>query len=982
MKYYQKFHLLSTVVNYQKEIMAEPIVSFAVERLGDLLISEAKFLYGVSDQVEEIRTELRRMQCFLKDADARQGGDSRVHNWVREIRQLAHETEDVLEIYALEVASKKDQRGSFKEMLRRFACIVREGKALHKLGSEIQTVKGKLSSITNSLKTYGINKALEEGESSNTKQQVSRISYSHLIERDFVGMEKDIEQVISHLKSEDNGCDVVSIWGMGGLGKTTLAAKIYNHTEVQTYFQAFAWVCITQQFQREKVLQTQQCQREKVLQSILTELLPERKEEISKMKDAELFRELHEVQKGKNCLVVIDDIWSLADWESLRPAFPIGEKIGSKILLTTRIRKVAEVGILHKLQHLNEEEGLELLLKKAFARKDDTPEERVKSEMEEIGRDMVRRCQGLPLAISTLGGILKGKVYREWAMINKGITSHLARGDGVEDKDEENRTVRGVLSLSYDNLPPRLRHSFLYLGNFKEDEIIFTGDLYLLWIAEGMVSLEDRVGEEMMLDVAERYLGELAQRSLVQVQPTSESLGHLPWSKFRACNVHDLVRDVCLSKGKEQNFLNVIDFERNHDYLLLNLNSTSADSDLTRRLCIRSFDDTTCRSSFVPFLQQQRATRKLRSLLFFQADKDGPHTDFPEEMSSLLLLRVLKLAQFDIDNVGHARRIGELVYLKYLSFKGCSIREIPSSIGNLRNLETLDLRIRSTDIIIPNVLWKLKQLQHLYLPYERFKVNEVEKLRFDGLSELELLCNFRPLVCDANDILKLRKLQVFRGYIEGSLEDLPGIISSITSSSRRLRYSSLYIKNYGDHFDSELEEGVVSPWILLLECPFLNELWIAARIGLLPTGEYRFSQSLTFMNLVGCELEEDPMIILEKIPNLRFLKLWGNCYMGKEIVCSAFGFPQLRHLEFYFMKNLVEWRVDEGAMPNLSELRITACDKLKMLPDGLRLLSALQKLYILGMPSTFENRVQVRNGVTGEDFHKVCRIPTIKFKTL
>lgn len=119
--------------------MAESVVSFAVERLGDLLIEEGKFLFGVSDQVKEMQDELRRMQCFLKDADARQDGDERVRNWVAEIRDLAYRTEDVLETYALEVASKKEGKRGIKKFMRRFACIFNEGNS-----SERQLVNGSL----------------------------------------------------------------------------------------------------------------------------------------------------------------------------------------------------------------------------------------------------------------------------------------------------------------------------------------------------------------------------------------------------------------------------------------------------------------------------------------------------------------------------------------------------------------------------------------------------------------------------------------------------------------------------------------------------------------------------------------------------------------------------------------------------------------------------------------------------------------------
>lgn len=336
--------------------MAEAVVSLAVTRLGDLLISQVQFPYQVRNQVEEIQTELTRMQCFLADADKRQGSDSRVRNWVSEIRELAHQIEDVIEIYALQVEKK---RSPFQEFSRSLDCIMCQCATLYKVGEEIEIIKSKLSSVTTSLQTYGV-RALEGGDASNSMKMevpvLQRISYSHLIERDFVGMEEELEILVSHLKNNKNVFEVISIWGMGGQGKTTVANKIYNHVEVRAHFQAFAWVCITQQFDREKVLK-----------SIFKELVPVRREEISNMEDGELVRELYNVQRDTMCIIVVDDIWTLAAWECLRPAFPVGEgTIGSKILITTRIGNVAGVGSMYKLRSLTEKEGLLLLFRKAF----------------------------------------------------------------------------------------------------------------------------------------------------------------------------------------------------------------------------------------------------------------------------------------------------------------------------------------------------------------------------------------------------------------------------------------------------------------------------------------------------------------------------------------------------------------------------------------------------------------------------------------
>ncbi|RVW20083.1 putative disease resistance protein [Vitis vinifera] len=201
--------------------MAESVVGFAVERLAYLLIHKASFLLEVKDQVE-----LRRMQCFLEDADAKQEEDKKVRNWIAEIREVAYDAEDV-------------------------------------------DIQKKISDLTRSLETYGI-KTVRESEASSSRyelQQRRRRTYPHLIEEDVVGLEENVKELVNYLV-RDEKCRVVSICGMGSLGKTTLATKVYHQTDVRSYFDSFAWAYISQQ-----------CRPQDVLQGIFIDLCSPKKDE-------------------------------------------------------------------------------------------------------------------------------------------------------------------------------------------------------------------------------------------------------------------------------------------------------------------------------------------------------------------------------------------------------------------------------------------------------------------------------------------------------------------------------------------------------------------------------------------------------------------------------------------------------------------------------------------------------------------------------
>ncbi|QCD92382.1 disease resistance protein RPM1 [Vigna unguiculata] len=313
--------------------------------------------------------------------------------------------------------------------------------------------------------------AAEEEEEEEKERAKSLHKLRRYVEEDdVVGFVHDSKDLIKRLLEGGSYRNAVSVIGMGGLGKTTLARKVYNSSQ-------------------------QGRGKKKGKKST---------GDINELSEEELKKLVRNCLEWKRYLVVVDDLWKRQDWDEVQDAFPDNNR-GSRILITSRLKEVAlhaAHDVPHYLQFLNEEESWELFRRKV-CRSVDCP-----SDLEPLGKQMVKSCRGLPLSIIVLAGLLanKEKSHREWSKVVGHVNWYLTR-DETQVKDI-------VLKLNYENLPRRLKPCFLYLGLFPEDFEIPVTPLLQRWVAEGF--LQD-TGSRNPVDVAEDYLYELIDRSLVQV---------------------------------------------------------------------------------------------------------------------------------------------------------------------------------------------------------------------------------------------------------------------------------------------------------------------------------------------------------------------------------------------------------------------------------------------------------------------------------
>ncbi|XP_017235747.2 putative late blight resistance protein homolog R1C-3 [Daucus carota subsp. sativus] len=340
----------------------------------------------------------------------------------------------------------------------------------------------------------------------------------------FVGFHEEARNLLKQLACiRKKQLQVISIVGMAGLCKTTLARRLYNDPYVVSYFYVQAWVTCSQAYVKRDLLLG-------ILRSVV-----EINDEVCRMNNEMLALVLYRALKGRRYLIVIDDLWSSKAWDDFKSSFP-DDNNGSKIMLTTRLKDVA----LHAqsdgnplcLRFLTEVESFDLFRRKTLIAG------KFFDEFSFIGKMITRKCHGLPLAIVVIAGLLKNNYELDWwAHVAESVSSYI-----VTDVNQYIDT----LALSYNHLPQHLRPCLLYFGAFPEDHDIPARKLTMLWIAEGFIHQDST--EKSLEDVAEDYLMDLVRRSLIVVSNSGLD------GAIKTCRVHDLLHDLCLRKAKEDNF--------------------------------------------------------------------------------------------------------------------------------------------------------------------------------------------------------------------------------------------------------------------------------------------------------------------------------------------------------------------------------------------------------------------------------------------
>ncbi|XP_078150915.1 putative disease resistance protein At1g50180 [Carex rostrata] len=889
--------------------MTEAIVSAVGKKLADLLADEVRFLCGVNSKVAEVKLQLGQMQCFLKDAESKKKrGDERIKGWVRDVRSVAYETEDAVDTFLVE-ANRRRLGLKLNGLLAHFS-----------LGGKISKIQAKLCIISQSRTTFGIQDLSGDGDHSQSRTSYSfkRRVLPDVDDSEVVGFEAEKRDIINLLLNglSDQSRYVVSIVGSGGLGKTTLAQKVYNSSTVRNNFNYFLWITVSQDFNLLDVLKKihQQLANETEWKRVLGVL----KEIHQEDQIVFLLGEVNTLLKEKIYLIVLDDVWTEHVFTQLEKGL-VDVRNGSRVLMTTRNLNVANYADsrgVYRLRFLNEEESLVLFLKKALRSSDPSPD--CPEELKDVARKLVQRCNGLPLAVVVLGGLLSSKpcTHREWSGVLKRLDWHtIGQGECMK-----------ILGTSYDDLPYHHKSCFRYLACFPEDYENQAKHLMQMWIAEGLIETKNK-GE--LEDYAEDYLEELAQRCLVQVVERS------PDDAIESIRVHDLLREVALGEAKENDFL-----------LIWKNENAEGDVSMTRRV---AFHEEIDESSII---NQSKDLKKIKMprLRTFINFKEGRVIG-----AGFILLRVLELTDAKIRDL--PTDLKKMIHLRYLGLRGTKVTTIPSWIGHLQNLQTFD--IRDTEIEkLPKSFWKIPSLRHVRSPFPKkimgppstaklvnlrslvgLQVPQSWKKNFPhlhGVRKLKLHCN------DENDGMVIHNLMSKLNHLllVEFVNFYPprGMIDFSTSPSYE-NIHTMYLSGYKPRDP---------PTVHITEMP----------------------PNIAKLTLHGFHLNDDSMLKLEKLRGLKYLDLSHIKMEADTIVCTNGSFPGLQTLMLYGVKEMKEWKVEDGALPVLKRLQIVGCSDLRALPD-LHCVTTLQQLEIEGkLLSKIENK-------SGEEWDKVKHIPTI-----
>ncbi|CAN6693146.1 unnamed protein product [Malus baccata var. baccata] len=642
---------------------AEAVLTFAAEGILNKVLSlagqEFSLAWGFKAELRKLQKSLASIKPFLVDV-ADQPQAPAIEVWVKKLKDVAEDAEDILDELEYEVDRRKVEiQNHMKKKVLNFFSLSNPLAFRLQMAHKFQKINASLVALKSHVSLLGlVSKHKDATPGGNRWDRQTNAFFGK--DEIPVGRKADASKIVTTLTDSEYNQEnlaVLAIVGMGGLGKTTLAKSIYNEDSVHKFFEKRIWVCVSHPFDVNLIL----------LQ-MLEHLNPAKAP--SKDNQNALLVFLNEELKNKRYLLVLDDVWNEDPryWEDLMECLSkLNSAGGSKIIVTTRSGIVASISekLLprYELEKLSVDECWSIMKNRAFPNSS-------APEFEVIGRGIAEICGGIPLMAKVLGGILHNKnSIAEWLSFKEsGIWNNLSKG---EDR------IMLVLKLSFDNLEsPSLKQCFAYCSIFEKNFVIQRENLIQLWMAQGLLRASHDESKDME-DIGNEYFDILLQSSLFQDATMSGN------GIVSECKMHDLVHDLAEHLSKSESLTGDL---------------CGIDNTLEIRHVAR-----VSTSTLEKILE--RSAGKLRSL--FSDDGEVTTNILPRFKA----LRVLNLSEANIEELPDS--IGRLKHLRYLDISKTRFKALPKSIGKLYNLQTL----RATKCALkefPKELLNLINLRHIY----------------------------------------------------------------------------------------------------------------------------------------------------------------------------------------------------------------------------------------------------------------------------
>nr|XP_027080499.1 putative disease resistance protein RGA1 [Coffea arabica] len=869
----------------------EAFVGILVDTLNSMIKKELGLLCGVRTDMQKLSRLLSTTKAVLEDAEQKQFTEKAIQLWFKELNVVACEIDDILDDYAAEASRVKYKNsGCFSLM-----CYPVAGNLVfrHRIGTRMKEILEKFNAIADERIKLGLSDQKRGSNHFQVDSTATRETGSLLKEPDLVlGRDEEKDKIVKILVNQvrDNqNVSVLPIVGVGGLGKTTLAQLVFNDENIAKPFEPKLWAWVSEKFDVKSIIKA-------LIESV-------EKTSIGDLHLDALQRKLQELLRGKRYLIVLDDVWNEnpQEWEDLKSVLQCGSK-GSSIVTTTRMEKVAEImGTLetHRLSSLSDDQCWSLFRQRAF----DCQQKQ--DRLEAVGKEIVKKCGGVPLAAKALGGFLRFKSEAEWNSVKCSELWNLP---------EDETRILPALRLSYLNLPVELRGCFAYCAVFPKGSEIKKEEVIHLWMANGLITSNGTMEVE---DVGDAVLTELHYRSLFQaVRKDVFSYGSVPAFKMHDL-VHDLARSVMEAKhgGTESNRTMMLDMPNDRLTVAFPITITGTDR-------------------FSSFLSKCGSLRALirRSAYWREKFAELP----PANLQILNLNDCHKLRCLP-------KGMRFLRNLRHLCLHGCaSLTHMPSGIGKLTCLRTLSMVVlgdkkglRLSELRDLNMLRGELTIEHLDRIEDKKDAEAACLIKKQSLRELNLHWDSERMFQQYND---------------------EEVLEALKPSPNLQR---LHIKGFkGSSFPS---------WISLKQlelenCPNLKGM-LGREVQGTP-GVFSQLQSLSFRDCPTLTLPLPRMPSLKRLhildcPNLAWASISNLTSLNSLEIVGIKGlscFPEEMLQNLSLLESLeISYTTDLRALPRslasltaLKELTIKHSPELESLPEeGLRGLASLQELYLV-----------------------------------